>query len=421
MAKRSARKPARRISLRDLTSAAPIVLLATVALALAVQVSVAGEFRGSAPQLALRFVPVDAEARAKLASALASNNPLLAARQAARALAHDAILRDPIAPVAMRALGAARAMDGSSDQDQDEAAKLFREAERLSRRDQLTQLWLAEHHLRRDQVPEALRHFDTALRTSSTGQDTLFSLLAFASSDHRVADAVIARMREKPHWAMDFASFLTGGQAPPEPAGYILRNTLDPSIPDEMALIEAMMQRFAATGEYRLAAELHDHFKLARNTGSNLVNDGGFDTGKGVQPFAWSLVEEADLWSAPELQTGRGKVLVVSASGGRSGDVARQLLQLPAGAYRVSAKFGNVPSDGFNRPKVRVSCAESPDTDLAALVPTRAGSNGERVEQTISVPGSCSFQWIAVAIAGSETGGADLPWVDDVSIAHAGR
>lgn len=420
MAKRRARKPVRTLSLRQLFAAAPLVLIFAVAFAVAVQVSAAGEFRPRAPQLALRFMPVDAEARARLASVLAANNPLPEARQAARDLAFDALRRDPLSPIALRALGQARATEGTAPADLADAAKLFHGAEKLSRRDHVTQLWLAEYYLRRDQIPQVLRHFDIALRTSASGQDTLFPLLGTAAADPRVASALASRIREKPHWALAFVNHLTGGQASPEAASYIIRNSLDPKVPQEMALIEAMMQRFAAMGEYRYARELYDHFKLARARGNNLLNDGGFESHEGVTPFAWSIVEEADLWAAPEPIAKRGSALVLSASGGRSGDLARQLVQLPAASYRLSATFGNVPSESYLRPTLSVRCATGSKTGLIALRPSRAGSGAQTATASFSVPAACGYQWILISLTGPETDAVQLPWIDDVAIIPIG-
>lgn len=404
------------ITLRGVIIAAPLVLLAVLAFAVAVQVSVAGEFRSKAPQLALKFMPLDAEARAKLAGAVASNNPLPEARQAARALARDALRRDPISPVAVRALALARATEGSSTTDQAAAAKLFQEAERLSRRDQVTQIWLAEYYMRQDQVPQVLQHFDVALRTSSSGWDALFPLLAAASADRRVADALVERMRERPPWALPFVRHLLEGQIQPAAASYIVRSTLDPKVPDELALIRAMLQRFSAIGEYRLAQQLYDQFGLAGESGPALINDGGFDSQTGTLPFTWLFLEEADLWAAPGSLEGGNRVLMLSASSGRSGDLASQLVQLPAGKYRVAARFGNVPREAYQRPTLNVRCAEGTKAPLAMLRPPQAGSAVQQIATTFSVPGNCVFQWILVSLAGPDTQAVDQTWIDDVAI-----
>ena len=70
---------------------------------LVLQVTIAGVFRTSAPQIALAWVPDDAQARGRLAGALVGQQSTPEAREAARELARDAIRRDPLNVAALRA------------------------------------------------------------------------------------------------------------------------------------------------------------------------------------------------------------------------------------------------------------------------------------------------------------------------------
>ena len=69
-------------------------------------------------------------------------------------------------------------------------AIIMKEAERLSRRDQPTQVWLIQYQLRREDLPAAMRQMDIALRTASSGSVTLFGWLAIASEDERIARGI---------------------------------------------------------------------------------------------------------------------------------------------------------------------------------------------------------------------------------------
>lgn len=420
MVSRRAHKTARRLSARQLLAVAPLAAVVAAAFLVAVQVSAAGAFRDSLPQIALRFQPSDGAARARLAGTLASGASSIEVKDAVRALATEAIRRDPLNPVAVRALGWTVADGINSPAYQNRAANLFLQADRLSRRDVQTQVWLVEYYLQRNDLPAVLRHFDIALRTSSQeGQGTLFPLLAAATEDDRLAQALISRMRRKPDWAVPFAGYLTEGQVPLDRVSYIYSNTLDPAIPEENALIVGLMQQLAAKGEFHLARQLFGRFYPTPGKTGELVNDGSFEGGRKIAPFSWSLVEDPDLWAVIEPSPGHGNVLKLSASQGHGGEVARQLLQLAPGTYRLAAKTGNVPLESYQRPRLSIRCAEGSGTTAIDTRPTSPGDGVRTLGGTFSIGPGCAFQWIAVSISGGDTEPTDLPWIDDITISRS--
>src|SRR5690606_9338570 len=117
-----------------------------LALVLAVQVSVAGIYGSARPQSVLLWAPSDADAQAKLASTILSTEPTGAIRDQAIRLARRSLERSPLNPVAVRSL--ALAAETGAARDHARAIRLFKEAERLSRRDKPTQLWLIENAVR---------------------------------------------------------------------------------------------------------------------------------------------------------------------------------------------------------------------------------------------------------------------------------
>jgi len=403
----------------ELTRAAVLGLLCLAAFVVTAQVSLAGALRDRFPQLALRFEPADAEAQGSLAALIASSDPRPLALKAAQSLAQRAIRRNVLSPVAVRTLGEIRADGGELGKRDSDAAKLFAEAERLSRRDLMTQIWLAEFDLNRGDVPGVLRHFDIALRTSDSGEDSLFPLLVAASSNKGLADALAARMRARPDWAQPFANYLLGGQVPPTISAYIYQNALDARNPADLKLIETLTQRLADAGETDLVLALADHFRLATG-GPTLVANGGFESRGGVQPFDWSLTGEADLWAAVEPGPRGGKVLALNASNGQSGNLARQLVRLPPGTYRLSAEVGNIPGDTYLRPTLTVRCAGQNQVELARVKPTSDGARTQRVGTTLIVPQDCCLQWILVSMSGADQPPDDLPWVDNVALVRSG-
>ncbi|MFD2427454.1 hypothetical protein ACFSUK_03150 [Sphingobium scionense] len=128
------------------------------------------------------------DSRIEEAHALAPNNGRIAGRlsqtlyrpsasEADRAravtIARDALQHDPTAVEAVATL----AVDAFIRGDQTEGERLLGYSQKLSRRDLRTQLMAIELAVARDDIPDALRHYDIALRTKKCARP------AFSSSD----------------------------------------------------------------------------------------------------------------------------------------------------------------------------------------------------------------------------------------------
>src|SRR5690349_198348 len=179
MSRGASRKQTARVSPRQLAVRTLAAAVLALALMVVTQVSVAGEFRSKLPRLALAWVPYDADARTALAANLVSMSANPDAHAAARELAADALRRSPLSPIALRAVGFSLASGDKADPAR--AGLVLKEAERLSRRDQPTQIWLIQYHLRRQDLRAAMRQMDVALRSASSGSVPLFGWLALAS------------------------------------------------------------------------------------------------------------------------------------------------------------------------------------------------------------------------------------------------
>jgi hypothetical protein len=390
-----------------------IAFLVIVAL-LVLQVSIAGVFRTTAPQIALAWVPDDAQARGRLAGALVGQQASPEAKEAARDLARDAIRRDPLNVVALRA--AALATDSAAPADRDRASKLIAQAERLSRRDFPVQMWLIEDRLRRNDFAGAMDHFDVALRTSKASEEVLIPLIVNASTDPRMAQVIEASLTDDPLWREPFMSYLVMYGPDTDRAASLALKFLDPKDQEERVVLTRFLERLAGSGEFEQAQNIYTRLKL----GPALARDGvadGFERAEGVAPFTWALVEEGDLWAyreaAPE---GDGQVLRMAASSGRSGEVARQLVALAPGTYRVEVAMGDVPDDAFERPRLIVRCASDEDVALLTLRPSSAGTDRQQLQGRLTIPAGCRFQWIAFAVAGDGPPSDVVPWADDLRI-----
>lgn len=387
--------------------------------ALALQVSVAGAFRGSRPHLALALAPADAAARAELAERhLAADN----GADTARSLAQEAIARDPLQPGALTVLGELAREQGSEQT----AVALVRRAERLSRRDLPTQMWLIERARRSGELEALVHHLDVTLRSSESARPRVFPLLAAAAADPRGQEVVIETLARGPNWTLPFTGYAIGSGRDLDFAVRIARMLLDPSSAADRPRFHALLERLVGNGRHALAWQLYADPQLGLGSGQTAtIRNGGFDAAEDGTPFDWSFAQEAELWATREqLSEDGGTVLRVAASNGRSGEAARQVLHLSPGSYRLTSLVGDIPQDRYSRPRLRITCAGSgQERELLTLQPGAAGPQPQRLEGSFAVPAGCAFQQVSILISGDGALEGPGPWLDriDISAIRSGR
>jgi len=395
----------------------PVLLAGLATFTLVVQVSIAGSFRDTRPSLALRYAPIDARARTKLAAAIVSGAQTKEARNSARALATDAVKRDPLMPAALRVIAQSH-KDGIGMADEKVTA-LMLEAQRLSRRDNPTQLWLANDNALRGNVNEVIDHFDIALLTSNAARPNIFPLLLATTADPRFRQALVQKLRERPDWTKAFLDHAVRNGSNLDFATDIAPQFLDSELPDDRVMIRTLMERLTAAGEFDRAWQVRQELSGERTSDVVPLRNGDFESVDEFAPFGWTLADDPELWAARERDTGDGYLLRIAAYNGRSGEVARQLIKLRPGAYQIRLDAGDIPANAYERPQLRVSCANDSEAELLELAPASAGAGPRSFAGRFTVPGGCSFQWLAITAAGEGSLRDPLPWIDNIRIAPA--
>lgn len=411
------------ISLRKLYSRALktilVVGVAPLALLIALKISIAGALGDSMPQLALAWSPFDANAKANWAALALSDSRDPSAVSLGRTFARDALGRDATRVVALRALGLAADASGNLQ----EAVRLMNESDRLSRRDQLTQVWLVGYGIRRGDTAGIIRHLDAALRTSDQSKQLLYSALISASEDPEIAAALAAKLREKPDWWLGFTAELVVRGRQLAGVVAITRGLLSPRVPEERIVIESLLQRLANAQQYDLAWRVYQDASPSQPSAAASVTlrNGGIEALDGFAPFDWLVSQEPDLraerMARPDSRP--GNALFLTAANGRTGQVASQLMRLDPGSYRFNVEAGAVPADPFERPNFRIDCAGAEARVLMDLRPGAASAGTARLGGSFAVPGDCRWQWLRINIASGDTAGDATPWIDNVSVARA--
>ncbi len=381
-------------------------------------VSVAGVFRASRPATALNWVAMDSIATANLSARLLEGGIAPEVRDQLRVAAIDALRRDPTNVVALRVLGTLAA-----DRDEAEAARIFGLAERLSRRDQPTQAWFIAHHFKQDDPVSAINNFDIALRTSNNRWDALLPLLAAATADPRTVPPLSRLLSRQPAWGYAFLRQLVISGPNLDHVGQLVEGRLDPASPDARAVIQIFLNRLVTDGRFGNAWETYQRAMPAVRAGdaAGIVRNGTFDGPRGLPPFDWVFVQEAELGAMEEERpdAGGGKVLSVYAYGGRSGEVARQLVRLSPGAHRLQADVGQLPADRLDRPLLRLACAQENGPTLVDYRPPTSGEPGRRIATGFNVPVGCGWGWLTISMSGAGSATQVSPWMDNIAIVRA--
>lgn len=359
------------------------------------------------PERALAWWPWGAPSQAALAGQLAADPDAGPAElERATALARSALRREPVNVDAARTL----AVIAARQKNTDEADKWFTIAERLSRRDLTTQLWMIEKAVREGDIRQALRHYDRALRTSRRAPELLLPTLVAASDDPQIAGPLTEMLSTRPAW---WKQFLALAAKDVKNANVLVRFgqriRLDPGNAEEAGLAARILSRLVRDGHY---AQAFDYYSDLRRGAPALLRDGGFDRDSIALPFEWALHDEFDLSATREVFGTGDTRLVLRASGGRGGEVARQILVLQPGRHTLSGRAGDTGRNRLSQPSIEIQCVESQEASSSALPATDESAVDFRFPFVIPAKG-CGAQYLIIRTAPAV---ATEAWVDNLAI-----
>jgi tetratricopeptide (TPR) repeat protein len=368
--------------------------------------------RGGAPNRALAVAPWDARAHSRRAEQAMADGQLSGPVVAtAKADAMAALRRDPTLVASWRTLGLLAAARG----DATGAGRLFAVAERRSRRDLLTQIWLIEDRVQHGDIVRALRHYDIALRTNPSGHDVLMPILVAAAGQPAVAPALGRLLQSRPPWTGNYYYRLS--QAIPDAS--VMAGMLEvarrggPLANAETiaGMLPVLVERRDYAAALRIAGVLSGSaVQLPKG-----VWNGDFTAESGYPPLDWA-VTQADGFGAEFRGTAAGgRALVAFAASENSGTVARQVLMLAPGTYRLTVRVARTDLPPATL-RWRVACAQAAEVPLvdAASDPARARAGA----WTFLVPVNCPAQWLSVDATSSDPGGSETA-IERVAVAAA--
>lgn len=402
------RADGKRLTFVRLVAAASFGIVAVPAVAIASGGAMFGDLD---PSLALRFNPWNARAYAHLGVTELTGAPDdAAARARATAAARNSLSRDPTLAFAWSTLGLT-----SGQQAEEKAAPFFAVSERLSRRDFPTRLWLIERQVEQGNVSGALHHYDIALRTNSDSYDMLLPILVAAAGDRQVLPELGRLLAKQPRWTNNF--FYRLSQSPPsdQNVAELLENARKGGALSNPEMLRAMLPGMIDRGAYdpalRVAAALDaPAARLPKGVWNpSFAGDGS------LAPLDWSLTSTEALGAEVRTAANRqGRALVAYANANNAGTVARQILMLSPGTYRLAAEVR-----ATDRPPAVLSwsvvCAGSSKVTLAEQSVEPLGEGATR-NARFSVPAGCLAQWLSFSIEARDPQGGEAA-IDRVTVA----
>ena len=334
--------------------------------------------------------------------------------EGARIAAQTALEREPVNAEAVRTLGLVAARNGNQRQ----AARLFAYSEGLSRRDLPTQLWLIEASVQRNDIPGALRHYDRAMRASIASRAILIPILVTASAEPAIARELSRKLATRPEWGVEFMEALIDAQSTsPETLALVLRQLRIQPADNYSGFLSGGLNRLVATGAYAAAYDIYYDARGGAGRGTQLIRNGDFSLQNPIQPFDWWLRSEPGLAAVVEAREGMSvPSLSVVSEDGRTGDVARQFLYLPAGRYELSATVGDVPDEESSRPGISVTCLSGNALARARFAASIPGPAQMRLNFTVPATG-CPAQWITIESPSNVTQSTNTrPWITSISM-----
>jgi hypothetical protein len=290
------------------------------------------------------------------------------------------------------------AMEAASRNDnrKEEQGMLLSDA--LSRRDALTQLWLIEHSVGKDDVPGALRHYHRALAVHPELGEVLLPILANALSEPSVRIALepyVSRIRP---WPIDLLNVAIEKADPRNIALLLLPIAHDVRGAAFDSVRTQLLAKLALAGEFSLATHLVKAVWPDAVAGVTSFPVGADTTDPRIGALGWDLFDTGGIVAS---QNGAGgfDVKVESLS---SGVFASRLIPVQGGSsYRFEHVMKSPNSGSLADWKWEAHCVPSGPGSLAW---ERNLSNvSGRFSAVIVVPRACKGLLLRLTTRGSES------------------
>lgn len=329
----------------------------------------------------------------------------------AMTLAREALHREPTNVVALRTLGLATQASG----EEKLGGRQLVLADRLTRRDLPSQFYAIESAVGRNDVAGAIRHYDIALRVNRESWPILMPVLVAATSNTEVIPPLAATLAKKPQWADVFlAELIAKGKSAPN-AELLINRLKALGVPVGPDVVSGVVSNLVTQRAWPLVAKRAALVRARNGDRSEFLTDGGFSHPGRLQPVDWSL--STDGIAAVQGAAGNLKnpVLAYSLTPALEAELARQVLTLSPGAYRISARVGGLDGAQMGTTYFRIDCADGGGQRVLDRIGTTLA--GQTLSANFTIPSGCGGQWLQIRARAPDVAEA-AGWIDDITLAR---
>lgn len=302
--------------------------------------------------------------------------------------------RAPLAPEPFLVHGVQASMRG----DQQAAARDYAAAQRRNPRSLPAAYFLADHYFRAGDAPQGLAQIGLLARIAPQSGASMAPYLALYAKDRRNWPELRLLFKSNPMLGDRALQMLAED---PANVQIILGLANERQRSAAATWVQPLLTRMVDAGDYAGARVIWASMSKAHLSPQTLLFDPNFTQVGPPPPFNWDLAS-----STTGLAERRpGGLLHLMFYGQEDGLLARQLLVLAPGSYRLSMRL----QPGATHPEAlnwTMRCARG-NQELARVALDQASAHGVNFQ----VPGNCGAQWLE--LNGSAP---DLPQQSDVSI-----
>ncbi len=344
------------------------------------------------PELALRVGLASADTLSAVAEAREADARRPGHDAEASGYAQEALRVAPLHVRALRVL----ALEADKAGGATHARMLMVIADRWSRRDTASQLWLFQQAMMEGDWPNASLHADALLRRHWRLANVLYPAMASALRDPAAVAPFVERLNEVPDWRHSFLSALSWHAPDPTIPARLFLALAASSIPPTDEDSSNLVSRYVAQGDYAGARALWLRLlpRAAAHAASPLLYNGDFRPLPGAAPFNWRLIQ-TDGATAEILPAADGApALHVLGPAAKDAAAADQLITLPPGTYRLTGRVLIEPGLSGDLFAWRISCVAQPATPIAEARQVGGPGGWRPFAVDFQVAPGCQAQWL---------------------------
>lgn len=370
--------------------------------------SLAMVLRTVSPEQAHALAAWDGRITASLSEKFSELGAGAAQRAEANRLALLALRQDATAVAAVATLG----LNAQARGDIESARRFFAYSDKLSRRDLRTRLWGIEDAVARDDIPNALRQYDIALRTSRSAPDLLYPVLASAIADADIATALVKTLATRPAWTQSFIEFAAGNGTDPRATAQLFREVSGAAVPISDSARAMVINRLIAR---QLFDDAWAYYSSYSHVDRRRARDPQFTVNLSTpSPFDWvPMGGDSGIATSIQGNAQRG-VFDFSAPASVGGVLLQQMQMLPPGDYLIEGRSAGIDQPEGSRPYWALTCLEG--RELSRLTLPNSAQDEGMFRGRLAVPSGCPVQYLRLVARPSNSVGGLSGQINEVAL-----